>query len=318
MVTISFPGIGIENFDVNGLAFSIGKLEVRWYGIIIMAAIILAVLYCAYRARYEGIKLDDLLDMTIFGVIFSVIGARLYYVIMTAKQYKSFLDVIAIWEGGLAIYGALIAGAITVFVVCRIKKISFFKAADMASPALLLAQSIGRWGNFFNGEAYGREIPEDSILYFIRMGIFPNEIEGAYGMAYVHPTFLYESLWNIIGFIIINALYKKKKFDGQVFFMYITWYGFGRMFIEGLRVDSLYVGVFRISQVVAFICFVAGSIILIYKLSRARRDKLTEAAYEPAYPKFSHMPMRSFSDSESDDDETDDNNSNNKNEEGEE
>jgi phosphatidylglycerol:prolipoprotein diacylglycerol transferase len=243
---------------------------------------------------------------------------------MTAKQYKSFLDVIALWEGGLAIYGALIAGAITVYTVCRVKKISFMKAFDMASPALLLAQAIGRWGNFFNGEAYGRVIPEDSPLYFIRMGIFPNEIEGAYGMAYVHPTFLYESLWNMIGFIIINALYKKKKFDGQVFFMYITWYGFGRMLIEGLRIDSLYLGVFRISQVVAFACFVVGSIVLIYKLLGARRARLTEASYEPAYPKFSHMPLRTFSnasENESDNDnENDDENDdeNNKDEKGEE
>jgi phosphatidylglycerol:prolipoprotein diacylglycerol transferase len=142
------------------------------------------------------------------------------------------------------------------------------------------------------------------------MGITPNEIPGSYGMAYVHPTFLYESLWNVVGFIIINALYKKKKFDGQVFLMYITWYGFGRMFIEALRIDSLYVGVFRISQVLAFACFVVGSIILIYKLARVRREKLTAADYEPTYPKFSHMPLRSFNTEDSDssyDNDNDDN-----------
>ena len=303
MTTISFPGIGIEDFQINSVAFSIGKLEIRWYGIIIMSAIILAVLYCAYRAKQEGIKLDDLLDMAIFTVVFSVIGARLYYVLMTLGQYKSFLDLIAIWEGGLAIYGAVIAGAITIYLVCKVKKINCLKAFDMVSPALLMAQAIGRWGNFFNGEAYGREIPEDSLLYFIRMGIFPNEIEGAYGMAYVHPTFLYESLWNIAGFIIINTLYKKKKFDGQVFLMSITWYGFGRMFIEGLRIDSLYLGVFRISQVVAFICVVAGAILLIYNLAKFRRQELTKGEYEPAYPKFSHMPLRSFSNAEDNDED---------------
>ena len=312
MITLSFPGINIDEFSVDPVAFKIGGMEVRWYGLIIVTAIILALGYCFMRAKHEGISSEDLIDMAIFSIIFSVIGARLYYVLMTLGDYDSFLDVISIWNGGIAIYGAIIAGAITIYVVCRVKKISFLKAFDMASPALMMAQAIGRWGNFFNGEAYGQVIPEDSPLYFIRMGITPNEIPGSYGMAYVHPTFLYESLWNLIGFIIINALYKKKKFDGQVFLMYITWYGFGRMFIETLRIDSLYVGVFRISQVLAFACFVVGSIILIYKLSKARREKLTEANYEPTYPKFSHMPLRSFNteDSDNSDDNSDDNTDN--------
>lgn len=313
MITLSFPGLGINEFTVDPVAFKIGSVEIRWYGLIIVSAIFLALIYCFIRAKYEKLSSDDLIDMAIFAVIFSFIGARLYYVLMTLDRYDSILDVISTWNGGLAIYGAVIAGAITVYVVCRIKKISFLKAFDMASPALLMAQAIGRWGNFINGEAYGRVIPEDSILYFIRMGITPHNIAGAYGTAYVHPTFLYESLWNIVGFIIINALYKKKKFDGQVFVMYITWYGFGRMLIEGLRTDSLYLGVFRISQVLAFGCFVAGSVILIYKLSKARRAKLTEADYEPAFPKFSHMPPRSFETEEADND-TDENNDKNINE----
>ena len=308
MITLSFPGINIDEFSVDPVAFRIGGLEVRWYGLIIVTAIILALGYCFMRAKYEEIRSEDLIDMAIFAIIFSVIGARLYYVLMTLGDYDSFLDVISIWNGGIAIYGAIIAGAITIYVVCRVKKISFLKAFDMASPALMMAQAIGRWGNFFNGEAYGQVIPEDSPFYFIRMGITPNEIPGSYGMAYVHPTFLYESLWNLVGFIIINALYKKKKFDGQVFLMYITWYGFGRMFIEALRIDSLYVGVFRISQVLAFVCFVAGSIILIYKLSKVRREKLTEADYELAYPKFSHMPTRSFNTEDDDQNEEEDNN----------
>lgn len=294
MITLSFPGLNIGEMTLSPTAFKIGALEVRWYGIIIVAAIALAIIYCAYRAKYEGIAPNDLLDMAIFSVVFSVIGARLYYVLMTLGEYDSFLDVLSIWNGGLAIYGAIIAGAVTVYVICRVKKISYLKAFDMASPALMMAQAIGRWGNFFNGEAYGRVIPEDSFLYFIRMGISPHDIEGVSGMAYVHPTFLYESLWNIVGFIIINALYKKKKFDGQVFLMYITWYGFGRMFIEGLRVDSLYIGVFRVSQVVAFICVVVGAILLLYKLSKSRRERLSSEDYEPAFPKFSHMPIRTF------------------------
>ncbi len=289
MVTISFPGLGIDNFTVNKVAFSIGPFEIRWYALIIAFGLSLAVLYCWYRSKYEGISVDDLLDMVLFGVPCAIVGARLYYVLTTLSEYNydSFLDVIAIWEGGIAIYGAIIAGGLTIFFVCRHKKIKFLKAFDMVAPAVMIGQIIGRWGNFFNGEAYGAEVAEGSLLYFIRMGLIPN-IESRTQMHYFHPTFLYESLWNLVGFIIINALYKKKKFDGQVFFMYISWYGFGRMFIEGLRTDSLYVGVFRISQVIGFLCFVVGSVLLIYNLAKAHRSKLTAMDYDPAYPKFAH------------------------------
>lgn len=291
MVTISFPGLGIGNFTVNKVAFTIpifGGIEVRWYGIIITIGIILAFWYCTYRAKQENISFDDLLDMAIFTIIFSVIGARLYYVLTTLGEYDSFYDVIAIWEGGLAIYGAIIAGAITIYFVCRHKKIKVMKAYDMVCPAVMIGQILGRWGNFFNGEAHGTEIVEGSPLYFIRMGL---QHEGWSKMYYYHPTFLYESVWNLIGFIIINALYKKKKFDGQVFLMYISWYGFGRMFIEGLRTDSLYVGIFRISQVVGFLCFVIGTAALVYNLIRARRVRITESGYTPTYPKFAHTDI---------------------------
>ena len=287
MVTISFPGIGIDNFTVSPVAFSLFGLEVRWYGIIITTGIILAVLYAMYRAKQEGITTDDLLDITIYTVIFGIIGARLYYVLTSLSEYHSIGEAIAIWNGGLAIYGAIIAGAITICVVCRIKKISVAKTFDMVSPAVMIGQILGRWGNFFNGEAHGGVVPEDSPLYFIRMGLSTHNIENIRGMAYVHPTFLYESVWNLVGFFIINALYKKKKFDGQIFIMYLTWYGFGRMLIEGLRTDSLYVGVFRISQVVGFVCFVGGSVLLIYNLIKARRAALSELDYEPTYSKFS-------------------------------
>ena len=158
---------------------------------------------------------------------------------------------------------------------------------DAAAPSVMIGQILGRWGNFFNGEAHGGVVPEDSVFYFIRMGLYPNDVEGVRGMAYVHPTFLYESIWNLVGFIIINALYKKKKFDGQVLLMYITWYGFGRMIIEGLRTDSLYVGVFRISQVVGFACFAVGAILLTVNLVKARRLKLDENEYVPTYAKIS-------------------------------
>ena len=300
MVNISFEGLGIEKFTVNPVAFTIpifGGLEVRWYGLIITLGIILAFTYCAFRCKHEGIKFDDLLDIAIFTVIFGVIGARTYYVLTSLGDgnYSSFYDVIAIWEGGLAIYGAIIAGGLTIFLICRYKKIKYMKMFDAVAPAVMIGQILGRWGNFFNGEAYGGAISESSPLYFIRMGLNPHNIEGVSkaAMAYVHPTFLYESLWNLTGFLIINALYKKKKFDGQVFFMYITWYGFGRMLIEGLRTDSLYVGVFRISQVVGFLCFVIGSILLTVFLIKARRERLTAMEYAPTYAKISHFDTTS-------------------------
>ena len=289
MVNISFPGIGIEQFSVNKVAFEIplfGGIEVRWYGLIITTGILLAMLYCYFRSKEEGIKLDDLLDMAIYTVIFGILGARLYYVLFTLDEYNNIYEAIAIWEGGLAIYGAIIAGALTILVICKIKKIVLAKALDMAAPAVMIGQILGRWGNFFNGEAHGGEVLESEFFYFIRMGL--SHGEGAKIVSYYHPTFLYESLWNLVGFIIINALYKKKKFDGQIVLMYVTWYGFGRMLIEGLRTDSLYLGVFRISQIVGFACFVVGAILLVLGFSKARRATLTAEEYVAAYPKFSH------------------------------
>ena len=288
MVTISFPGLGIDNFTVNPVAFTIpifGGIEVRWYGMIITLGIILAFTYCAFRAKQEGIIFDDLLDIAIFTVIFGIVGARTYYVLTSLDKYKTFYDVIAIWEGGIAIYGAVIAGAVTIYFVCRHKKISSLKMLDAVAPAVMIGQIVGRWGNFFNGEAYGSIVPEDSLLYFLRMGLLPN-VESRLVMHYFHPTFLYESLWNLAGLLLIHFLYKKKKFDGQIVLMYLTWYGFGRMFIEGLRTDSLYVGVFRISQVIGFLCFVIGALLLILGLSKARRASLTAESYSPAYPKM--------------------------------
>lgn len=284
---MSFPGLGIDEFSVNPVAFGIGNIEVRWYGLIIVLGIILAFCYCAYRAKQEGISFDDVLDFAIFTVLFSVIGARVYYVLMSLDEYDSFMEMIAIWNGGLAIYGAIIAGAITIFCVCRYKKIKPLKMLDAVAPGVMIGQILGRWGNFFNGEAYGSEVLEDSFFYFIRMGLLPN-IESATRMHYFHPTFLYESLWNLVGFLIIHFLYKKKKFDGQIVLMYLTWYGFGRMLIEGLRTDSLYIGVFRVSQVVGFLCFVIGTILLIVNLMKAHRAKLTASEYLPSYAKISN------------------------------
>ena len=283
MVTMSFPGLGIESFTVDPVAFTIpifGGISVRWYGLIITCGILLAFFYCAYRAKQEGIIFDHLLDIAIFTIIFSVIGARAYYVLTSLDRYDSFYSVIAIWEGGIAIYGAIIAGALTIWIVCRHKKIKTLKMLDATAPAVMIGQILGRWGNFCNGEAHGGIVAEGSPLYFLRMGLYPHDIPGVSGMAYVHPTFLYESLWNLLGFLLIHFLYKKKKFDGQIVLMYATWYGFGRMWIEGLRTDSLMIGPFRISQLVGLVCFLAGTVLLTVFLLRSRNKSKKEATIE--------------------------------------
>ena len=278
MVTVSFPGLGIGEFSFNKVAFSLfGTIEVRWYGIIMVTGIILAFLYAYYRSKHEGISFDDLLDYAIFTVLSGIVGARLYYVITSGQKY-TFGEIFAIWNGGIAIYGAIIGGATALLCVSLYKKIKWQKAFDMVCPGVMIGQIVGRWGNFFNGEAYGESPAADSLLYFMRMELRHEDWMNSY---VCQPTFLYESLWNLVGFLIINALYKKKKYDGQVFLMYITWYGFGRMFIEGLRTDSLMVGSFRISQVVAFLCFTVGFALLVYLGVRAsNRAKLAAAEGE--------------------------------------
>lgn len=255
LVKISFPGLGIEEFTVNKVAFSLFGLEVRWYGVIITLGIILCYLYASWRGKQEGIKSDDILDIAMFVVIFGIIGARLYYVIMSPDQFDSFGDIINIRGGGLAIYGGVIVGSITLIIAARIKKINIFRMLDCAGPGVMLAQAVGRWGNFFNGEAFGEQTE-----IFCRMGLQHNNWSQMY---YYHPTFLYESLWNLIGFGLINLVYRKKKFDGQIALMYFAWYGLGRMFIEGLRTDSLYLGAFRVSQLVAGVSFVVCAVLLV-------------------------------------------------------
>ena len=285
MVTVSFPGLGIGEFSFNKVAFSIGSIEVRWYGIIMVTGIILAFLYAYYRSKHEGISFDDLLDYALITVISGVVGARLYYVITSGEKY-TFSEVFAIWNGGIAVYGSIIGGAAALLGISLYKKIKWQKAFDMVCPGVMIGQIVGRWGNFFNGEAYGESPAADSFLYFARMEL---RHEG-WSTSYIcQPTFLYESLWNLLGFIIINALYKKKKYDGKVFLMYITWYGFGRMLIEGLRTDSLMVGTFRISQVVAFLCFIVGTFFLVFLEIRARKSAKIAAAEDGEVSVYGEM-----------------------------
>ncbi len=285
---ISFPGLGIkESIEINRIAITLPFGEgfpVYWYGIIITFGIICAFLYACWRAYNEKVKVDDLFDIAIYTVIFGVIGARLYYVFTKFENFKgenlidTLKNICNLRDGGLAIYGGIICGCATIIVCCILKKINPLKVVDMAAPGVMIAQAIGRWGNFFNGEAYGGLVEKGSPLYFMRMGIisynsihdFPEIIDKGL-IPEVHPAFLYESIWNIIGFTLITIFYRKKKFNGQVACMYLAWYGFGRMFIEGLRTDSLYVGIFRISQLVGLACFIIFGGLLIWGLIYSKR-----------------------------------------------
>ena len=275
--TVSFPGLGIEEFTIDRVAFSLFGKDIYWYGVIIMLGIVAAFVHAAIRCKREGIKQDDILDVGLFTVIFGVIGARLYYVLTTlgTHEYKNFIDVIAVWEGGLAIYGGVIGGTTALVLTALYKKINPLKVADAVGPGVMLAQAMGRWGNFVNGEAFGYEVAEDSLLYPFRMGLVSGYTEFS-EMHFYHPTFLYESLWNIVGFVVITLLYRKKKFNGQIALMYFAWYGFGRMFIEGLRTDSLYVCGLRISQVVGLVCFVVGTALIVTGMILVRKGKLNE------------------------------------------
>ena len=274
--SVSFPGLGIGEMDLDSVAFSFLGFEVAWYGLIICMGMIAAVAYLTFRSTRIGITLEDVLDGVLFVIPIGILGARLYYVIMSERGYSSFIDVIDISKGGLAIYGGIIAGAITVFVFCKVKKIRFMAFADCVCPGLILAQAIGRWGNFMNGEAFGAETD-----IFCRMGL--TNFLTAYDTVYVHPTFLYESLWNILGFILINIFYRHKRYDGQIFLLVFGWYGFGRMFIEGLRQDSLYLGAFRVSQLLAGSIFVVCTALLIYFAFRKPYDNFFK--YESKYTK---------------------------------
>ena len=268
---ISFPGFGIDGFDVNSVAFRIFGRPIAWYGIIITFGILLGCAYVIYRAKQMNIKPDDILDIALVTVPTAIVFARLYYVLTSLDKYDSFWDVFKIWEGGIAIYGAIGGGALAVILMSRKKKISFTKLADAICPAVMLGQILGRWGNFFNAEAHGTETTS-----IFRMGLAPYyESIDQYGpVHYYHPTFLYESLWNLLGFVLLNLYFRHRKYDGQVFYLYFAWYGIGRAIIEGLRTDSLYIfGVIRISQLVGDVCFVVFGALLIYNEVARRKGK---------------------------------------------
>ena len=261
---ISFPSFGI---DINPpRSFQLGPLTIHFYGAIIALGLVLAVLYASRRSREFGIKEDDLLDGVLWVTPFAILCARAYYCLFSWEKYAANpIKVLYIWEGGLAIYGGVIGAVVGVLVFCHVKKIRTATILDLVLLGFLIGQSLGRWGNFFNREAFGAETDT-----FLRMGLM-NRYTGE--VTYYHPTFLYESVWNAAGFLLLHLLSKKRKYDGQIALGYAAWYGLGRTFIEGLRTDSLYWGPFRVSQLLAAVSCLAAVAVLIWQMFRSHDPK---------------------------------------------
>jgi phosphatidylglycerol:prolipoprotein diacylglycerol transferase len=271
MNPITFPGLGLT-FQIERVAFAIGTKDIYWYGIIIALGFLLGVTCSSRQSERYGIKQDDLLDMLFFAAPIGIICARIYYVVFYLSLYTNpdgsfnWGEAVAIWDGGIAIYGGIIGSVLTCLIFCLIKRISFPSMADSCSFGLFIGQILGRWGNFVNQEAYG-----SACTAPWRMGLTLNN--GTY--IEVHPTFLYESLWNLVGLsILFFVLRKRRKFPGMLFTFYLMWYGLGRFWIEGLRTDSLYLfntGI-RVSQMVALVTALGAAVVLVLGLLRSQKQ----------------------------------------------
>ncbi|NLB36318.1 MAG: prolipoprotein diacylglyceryl transferase [Clostridiales bacterium] len=274
----------LADFNIFGM-----HLTIRWYGVIIAFGFLLAVLFGGRMAYKWKMNLDKMIDVLIYGTIFAIVGARLYYCIFEWRYYSAHpLEIFRIWEGGLAIYGGLIGGIIAAYIVCRIRKLNFFNLLDLAAMGFLIGQGIGRWGNFTNQEAFGTntnlpwgmwspkvaEYIADHQADFAQRGFTVNA--GTFlNKAYVHPTFLYESLWCLVGFLLLYIICKKyRKFSGQIFLCYGIWYGLGRMIIEGFRTDSLYIGnsTIRVSQLLSALILLVSAVLLMALLRKYKKN----------------------------------------------
>lgn len=252
---------------MDPIAFSIFGLGIRWYGLCISLGIVLGLIVGIYNCKWREVEEDHLLDVVLISLPLSIIGARLYYVIFEFESYRNNMaEIFNIRHGGLAIHGALIFAIISALIYTKYKKISFLKLADVAAPSIILAQAIGRWGNFFNQEAHGGPVSYEFIKHF------PEFIQRGMniGGAYYHPTFLYESLWNLIVFVILYNILKRSKKTGIVFYTYIGLYSTGRFFIEGLRTDSLMLGPIRVAQLISLSGIIIWILFMIISWMRKR------------------------------------------------
>ena len=276
---ISFPGLfGDWRFTLPPKLFDIGN-GVYWYGVIIASGILLALLFCSKQAKKYGLTEDDIYDTALWAIPFAIVGARLYYVVFYLDIYRradgslDFPAMVRIWDGGLAIYGAVIAVVLVCFVMSRMKKFSLWALMDLVVMGLLIGQAVGRWGNFMNREAFGTET---TLPWRMQLTLRTGEL------VEVHPTFLYESLWNVIGLLlIIFVVSRARRFDGENTCFYFLWYGIGRFFIEGLRTDSLYLfdwqimgQPIRVSQALSLVMIVVSLVLLFVNGNKKERKPL--------------------------------------------
>lgn len=281
---ITFPKLGLE-FNVGSDAFTVFGLTIKWYGIIIALGLLLALIYCFRRMEHFGLDGDKVIDAVFAGIIGGIVGARLYYIAFNLDQYRDIKEILSIRSGGLAIFGGLIGAILCGGITAKVKKIKLPPLLDIASMGFLIGQGIGRWGNFFNHEAFGTntDMPWGMSSGKIQQYLLVNmdtilEETGITVDPYrpVHPCFLYESLWCLLGFLLLHLYYKKRKYDGEMFLLYVCWYGLERMIVEGLRTDSLFIGPFRVSQMLAGLLFVSSLTILIVNHFRFKKNGVPE------------------------------------------
>lgn len=265
MNKIIFPLLSIE-LNINPIAFNIFGINVYWYGIIIVASIILALFLCKKNDGKFGIKYENILDLSIVLIPISIICARIYYIIFSPNKFTSFNQILNFKDGGLAIYGGIIGGTIVAYIFCKRKNIQILDLLDYIVPYLALGQAIGRWANFINVEAYGTTTNLPWKMGIVEAG----------QIKYVHPTFLYESIATFIIFLILTKISKNRKFKGEITYSYIIMYSFVRTIIEGLRIDSLMLHNVRISQILSVILFVTFCIVIAKKIEITKITKITK------------------------------------------
>lgn len=255
---------------MNPVAISFFSLEIRWYAIFILFAFLLGIFLVKKESNRLNLQTNEIIDLCFYLVIVSIFGARIYYVIFEFSQYKdNLIDIFKIWNGGLAIHGGILSGIIYIYFFCRKHKINLLQITDIIAPSLILGQAIGRWGNFFNSEAYGpittlSTLKKFHIPNFIINGMYINN-------NYHHPTFLYESLWCLLGFIILILLRRSTKIKiSQITATYFIFYGVERFFIESLRQDSLMISHFKVAQIISLIMILSGIILLIYSIKKTK------------------------------------------------
>lgn len=302
---VYFPNFGSgdnilkEGITIDRVAFTVPgtSISIYWYGLLIALGILLAMIYGFKKMKSVGIDPDRATDAVIGGIIGAIVGARLYYIIFNTEGMK-ITDFFKIRDGGLAIYGGIIGAILVGGLIAKLRKLKLIALLDIVAPCFLIGQCIGRWGNFFNQEAFGTntDAPWGMMSWTTASFIANHDLIDLDQFSPVHPCFLYESIWCLIGFIGLHLYFKRRKFDGEIFLIYIGWYGLGRFFIEGLRTDSLYIGQIRVSQLVAGTCVIASIILIIVFRNIVSRSGSYKFFYETELSKAQLAEYSSYAD----------------------